>query len=111
MIATEGLTPLASGAAAPSEAPSLLVVSESGVFSRPLSTNGEITIGRSDECDVIVDDPKMTRRHLLVRTGEGGLLEVVDLGSANGTILDDRRLVPNVAVGLNLGATLTAAST
>jgi two-component system, NtrC family, response regulator AtoC len=111
MIATEGLTPLASEAAAPSEAPSLLVVSESGVFSRPLSTNGEITIGRSDECDVIVDDPKMSRRHLLVRTGEGGLIEVVDLGSANGTILDDRRLVPNVAVALSLGATLTAAST
>ena len=110
-IATEGLTTLVSGATAPSEAPSLLVVSESGVFSRPLSAQGEISVGRSEECDVIVDDPKMSRRHLLVRTGEAGLIEVIDLGSANGTILDERRLVPHVPVAVSLGATLTAAST
>jgi two-component system response regulator AtoC len=97
--------------ASPSEAPSLLVVGDSGVFSRPLPAKGEVTLGRSDECDVVIDDPKLSRRHLLIRTGDGGAIEVVDLGSANGTILDEVKLAPNVPVAIGMGATLTVAST
>ena len=110
-FAREGIDRLAPEASPPSEAPSLLVVGEAGVFSRPLPARGEVTLGRSEECDVVVDDPKMSRRHLLVRTGDEGEIDVVDLGSANGTILDGERLPPNVAVPVRMGATLTAAST
>ena len=109
--AIETGAPRTSGTIATAEAPSLLVVGESGAFSRPLPAQGEITVGRSDGCDIVVDDPKMSRRHVLVRTTAAGTIEAIDLGSTNGTSLDGRRLQPNLAVTVDMGATLTAAST
>lgn len=93
------------------DAPSLLVVGESGVFSCALPVRGEVSVGRADDCDVVVDDPSMSRRHLVVRTdGEGAVL-VTDLGGPNGTSLGGVRLAPRMPTVVPLGATLTAAST
>ena len=50
----------------------------------------EQVIGRG-EADIVIDDPKLSRRHAVVRTVEGGL-EVEDLGSLNGTEVDGRRI-------------------
>jgi pSer/pThr/pTyr-binding forkhead associated (FHA) protein len=48
-------------------------------------------IGRAPTADLVVDDPHLSRRHAVVRrTGEGMCL--VDLGSTNGTWLNDRRI-------------------
>jgi hypothetical protein len=93
------------------DTPSLLVVGESGVFSSALPAQGEITVGRSTACDVVVDDPNMSRRHLVLRTAGDGSITVTDLGGTNGTLLGEHRLAPNVAVALPRGAMLTAAST
>lgn len=57
-----------------------LVVSSSGV-----------TIGRSRGCDIVVDDPNVSRRHAEVRP-RGGSWIVTDLGSTNGTLLNRRTL-------------------
>jgi hypothetical protein len=43
-----------------------------------------ITIGRLPECDIVLDDTKVSRRHAEVRRDGVGVL-VVDLGSTNGT--------------------------
>jgi len=49
----------------------------------PLSARGA-TIGRSRECEIVVDDPGVSRRHAAIRrAGEGWLVE--DLGSTNGS--------------------------
>ncbi|MFL5839319.1 MAG: FhaA domain-containing protein [Thermoleophilaceae bacterium] len=49
------------------------------------------TIGRSRECDVVVDDPNVSRKHAEVRrTIEGWM--VVDLGSTNGIKVNGRRV-------------------
>ena len=49
----------------------------------PLETPA-VSIGRLDTCDVVLDDPTVSRNHAEVRRdGEG--FEVVDLGSRNGT--------------------------
>ncbi|HZQ27758.1 MAG TPA: DUF3662 and FHA domain-containing protein [Acidimicrobiales bacterium] len=43
-----------------------------------------VTIGRLPECDIVLGDTKVSRRHAEVRR-DGGDVVVVDLGSTNGT--------------------------
>jgi pSer/pThr/pTyr-binding forkhead associated (FHA) protein len=51
---------------------------------------GETTIGRQG-CDVLLADPEVSRRHARVLdTGAGPAIE--DLGSRNGTWVNDRRV-------------------
>lgn len=52
---------------------------------------GLLVIGRAATVDIVVDDPHLSRRHAVVRV-EGGLVTVNDLGSTNGTWLNDRRI-------------------
>ncbi|NUN13085.1 MAG: FHA domain-containing protein [Myxococcales bacterium] len=49
------------------------------------------TVGRDPECDVILPDSSVSRRHLRVSSAPSGLL-VEDMGSSNGTWLDGRRI-------------------
>jgi FHA domain-containing protein len=51
-------------------------------------TQPEVTIGRLAECDVVVDDPGASRQHARIRRTDGGF-ELVDLGSTNGTLVND----------------------
>ena len=49
-----------------------------------------MVIGRSPDCDVFLDNPGVSREHLRIeRTPDGGY-EAIDLGSANGTLLNSR---------------------
>ena len=45
-------------------------------------------VGREDGCALQIPDPDISRRHLEIRVGEGSV-EVRDLGSTNGSLLDD----------------------
>jgi hypothetical protein len=56
-----------------------------------LPPDGAIVVGRSRGCDVVVDDPTVSRRHVELRALDGAWL-VVDLGSTNGTWLLGRRV-------------------
>jgi hypothetical protein len=50
-----------------------------------------VVIGRSSGCDIVLDDPNVSRRHAEVRRlGEG--FSLVDLGSTNGTEVNDQRV-------------------
>ena len=49
------------------------------------------TIGRSRQCDVMIDDPNVSRRHAEVRP-RGGAWVLTDLGSTNGSSLNGRRV-------------------
>jgi hypothetical protein len=49
------------------------------------------TIGRSRECEVVVDDANVSRKHAELRL-RGGAWILTDLGSTNGTRLDGRRI-------------------
>ena len=55
---------------------------------------GGATIGRSRDCDVVVDDANVSRRHAEIRPGPHGWT-VADLGSTNGTRVNGRRVDPN----------------
>ncbi|MBC9718183.1 FHA domain-containing protein [Streptomyces sp. TRM66268-LWL] len=49
---------------------------------------GRITIGRSADADVPLDDPDVSRLHCAVTLADDGRVSVTDLGSTNGTVLD-----------------------
>ncbi|MGW6456371.1 FtsK/SpoIIIE domain-containing protein [Streptomyces sp. NPDC055078] len=66
---------------------------------------GRISIGRSAEADVPLDDPDVSRLHCAVTVGEDGRVTVADLGSTNGTALDGRPVGPR-PVRLPRGALL-----
>ncbi|AOR37324.1 hypothetical protein BFF78_25590 [Streptomyces fodineus] len=53
---------------------------------------GRITVGRSAEADVPLDDPDVSRLHCAVTVGADGRVSVADLGSTNGTVLDGERV-------------------
>jgi pSer/pThr/pTyr-binding forkhead associated (FHA) protein len=64
-------------------------------LSRPAQPG--LTIGRA-ECDVDLNDPDVSRRHAVVRKVDDGLA-VEDLGSTNGTFVNDRRITGIAEVG------------
>ena len=54
-----------------------------------------ITIGRDPSCNIVINDPKISRRHAIVRVSDFGKIEVVDL-STNGTSVNGNPLRKNV---------------
>ena len=53
--------------------------------------SGEVSIGRESTDVLIEDDSEVSRSHAVVRASEGGV-EVEDLGSTNGTFVNERRI-------------------
>lgn len=53
----------------------------------PLAT--EATVGRDARCEIVIDDPRVSSTHLRLTPSAGGV-EVVDLGSSNGTRVQGR---------------------
>src|SRR5438445_275242 len=49
------------------------------------------TLGRSRQCDVVVDDANVSRQHAEIRP-RGGSWILTDLGSTNGSLLNGRRI-------------------
>jgi hypothetical protein len=49
------------------------------------------TLGRSRQCDVVLDDPNVSRQHAEIRP-RGGSWVLNDLGSTNGSTLNGRRI-------------------
>ncbi len=50
-----------------------------------------IIIGRSDKCAIFIADPRASRRHAQI-AWDGEIATLSDLGSANGTFLNGRRV-------------------
>ena len=77
---------------APIEATALVVRSGGGRAGETFPLDRDrVTVRRSPECDVFLDDVTVSRRHAVVsRRGDGYYLE--DLGSLNGTYVNRRRV-------------------
>jgi hypothetical protein len=50
-----------------------------------------VTLGRSRQCDVVLDDPNVSRKHAEIRP-RGGSWVLTDLGSTNGSSINGRRI-------------------
>ena len=72
----------------PVERRQALLVSEGR---RNVLSGDRVVIGRSRECDVVVSDPNVSRRHAELRRDENGW-HAVDLGSTNGVKVNGRRV-------------------
>jgi len=57
-----------------------------------------VVIGRDSGCDLVLTSAGVSRRHASIRARDGGL-ELVDLGSSNGTWLNDERLTDVASIG------------
>ncbi|HET7501945.1 MAG TPA: sigma 54-interacting transcriptional regulator [Kofleriaceae bacterium] len=68
----------------------LFVIGNGTFQTHPLQDSGTLTIGRSSNCDIEVDDQSISRRHAILSIGETVTIE--DLGSANGTVVRGKRL-------------------
>jgi hypothetical protein len=58
---------------------------------RNMLSGQRAVIGRSRDCDVVVQDPNVSRRHAELRKDENGWT-VIDLGSTNGIKVNGRRM-------------------
>jgi adenylate cyclase len=53
---------------------------------------GGCSIGRSPKNAIVLDSPKVSRRHAIINVQNGGEFWLIDLGSSNGTLLNKRRI-------------------
>ncbi|HZU70148.1 MAG TPA: FHA domain-containing protein [Ktedonobacteraceae bacterium] len=63
---------------------------------------GEITVGRLADNKLVVNDPKASSHHAIIRPAGQGY-SITDLGSTNGTFVNERKLSPNSPTTLNPG--------
>jgi hypothetical protein len=66
-----------------------------------------ISAGRARNCDVVLRYSSVSKLHAHFRKLEYGVLELVDLGSQNGTMVNGRRLEPNQPERVVAGDILT----
>ena len=52
--------------------------------------DGETLVGRGLDCDLVLNDASVSRRHFRLVCA-GGVCRLIDLGSGNGTLVDDAR--------------------
>jgi FHA domain len=73
------------------------------IAKRDGSTEGEITVGRTDAADVVIADTLISRTHASFRV-HVDRVELRDAGSANGTFVDGNALSGEAARTLRAGA-------
>ena len=65
-------------------------------------TEGQLIVGRGNECDLQITDKELSRKHLSILKSEGKVW-ITDLNSTNGTRLDGETIQPGAQVPLSTG--------
>ena len=74
---------------------------------RTVAVRDGLTMGRVAGCDIVIDDTKASRRHARIVV-QDGVVEIEDLGSSNGTLLNGKpvqRRVVRDGDEIQIGAT------
>jgi hypothetical protein len=87
---------LVEGEPEPAPAPStaggeaVIVLLEEGQEARTYQLHKQsVAIGRLPECDIVISDPGASRRHATITREDGAEYVLTDLGSTNGTLVND----------------------
>jgi len=72
----------------------LTVVEQKESRMMPMPESGELSIGRAEDSDIILDNPSVSRNHALLKIMNGAV-SVKDMDSANGTRIGGKRLPPD----------------
>src|ERR1700688_2359171 len=65
---------------------------------------GTLKIGRAPDNTLVISDPQASAHHAEITPGfDGNSYQVIDLGSTNGTFVNDQRLAANAPRQLNTG--------
>ena len=62
-------------------------VSPARYFGKIVPLRGRLVIGRGSDCDLVLDEAEMSRRHAVIENSGDGIY-LRDLGSANGTFVN-----------------------
>ncbi len=79
----------------------LVILGRDGAVPLAFPTAGQILIGRDDDTDLRLVDPRASRHHARITIGE--TIEIEDLGSANGTRVRDQPIAPRTPVRIERG--------
>jgi len=74
------------------ELPAAQLIGDTGTY--PLK-NGINTFGRRDGNDIRITDPYVSGKHGIIEIASDGVY-LTDIGSSNGTVISDAKLVPNM---------------
>jgi pSer/pThr/pTyr-binding forkhead associated (FHA) protein len=100
------------GTGAPASFPALRIVAPSSIAGRTYRVVQPLVAGRSPDADIRLDDPFASDLHVRFAVGDGGLL-ATDLGSTNGTFLNEAAITGEVTVRpgdtIRLGETIMEA--
>ena len=70
----------------------LVIVSREGFGDTFIIDRPHIALGRQKECEFVIDDPLLSRRHCLITADTRGDFSIEDLNSTNATLLNSRTL-------------------
>ncbi len=80
-----------------------LVVAGAGISAtHTLPARGELLVGRTSQAQITIPDASVSRRHALLKLGIGSIT-IEDLGSANGSSVNNQALQPNKPVSVRSG--------
>jgi len=83
-----------------------LHITESGRPVRTVEVTGVVTVGRDSDNDIVLDEVTVSRCHALLLTRPADVL-LMDLGSTNGTFVNDIQAPPDESVRLADGDVIT----
>ena len=82
----------------------LLILMGESPRTEVLPVAGTVCVGRSEQADVQLDEPAVSRRHFILHIDSS--VELEDLGSANGTIVRGRKVPSGERVEVSPGDTI-----
>ena len=75
-----------------------LVAQMGPLIGRKWAINGELLIGRGEDCDIVIPDRQVSRFHLKLIPHIDKPLEIKDLGSKNGSFLNGKKINGSVYI-------------
>src|SRR5262249_61469514 len=87
----------------------LVIVGNPLAAPHQLPSAGTVSIGRSEDSTISINDPAISRRHAVLHVNR--VLALEDLGSANGTYLRGSRVESGNTVQLEVGDVVEIGST